>query len=147
MCPSCRTFAQRSFLCIYDLFPPRSGVSRKKSLDYYSTSKVEFVVTKKVQKHTTAGIRWWSPTQLLISRSSAYVWQSGRDAQLSEVCGRMWKARPLFKIYTGFCCSISPRSHVVVLVPRLSKLKRYYQNLLTIFCTLVVYDVHSVLRL
>jgi hypothetical protein len=34
------------------------------------------------QKHTTAGIRWWSPTQLLICRSEAYVWQSGRDAQL-----------------------------------------------------------------
>jgi hypothetical protein len=25
----------------------------------------------KIQKHTTAGIRWWSPTQLLISRSQA----------------------------------------------------------------------------
>jgi hypothetical protein len=36
----------------------------------------------KVQKHTTVGIRWWSPTQLLIYRSEAYVWQSGRDAQL-----------------------------------------------------------------
>ena len=44
---------------------------------------------KKVQKHTTAGIRWWSPTQLLICRSEAYVWQSGRDAQLSSVYGRM----------------------------------------------------------
>jgi hypothetical protein len=46
-------------------------------------------VPKKVQKHTTAGIRWWSPTQLLICRSEAYVWQSGRDAQLSSVYGRM----------------------------------------------------------
>jgi hypothetical protein len=46
-------------------------------------------VKKKVQKHTTAGIRWWSPTQLLICRSEAYVWQSGRDAQLSSVYGRM----------------------------------------------------------
>jgi hypothetical protein len=35
----------------------------------------------KSKKHTTAGIRWWSPTQLLICRSEAYVWQSGRDAQ------------------------------------------------------------------
>jgi hypothetical protein len=41
------------------------------------------------KKHTTAGIRWWSPTQLLICRSEAYVWQSGRDAQFSSVCGRM----------------------------------------------------------
>ena len=37
---------------------------------------------KKEKKHTTAGIRWRSPTQLLISRSQAYVWQSGRDTQL-----------------------------------------------------------------
>jgi hypothetical protein len=40
----------------------------------------------KNQKHTTAGIRWWSPTQLLICRSEACVWQSGRDAQFSSVC-------------------------------------------------------------
>jgi hypothetical protein len=44
---------------------------------------------KRNQKHTTAGIRWWSPTQLLICRSEAYVWQSGRDAQCSSVYGRM----------------------------------------------------------
>jgi hypothetical protein len=43
----------------------------------------------KKQKHTTAGIRWWSPTQLLICRSEAFVWQSGRDAQFSSVYGRM----------------------------------------------------------
>ena len=36
---------------------------------------------KKMQQHTTAGIRWWSPTQLLISRFPVCVWQSGRDAQ------------------------------------------------------------------
>ncbi|PVH68231.1 hypothetical protein DL98DRAFT_632982, partial [Cadophora sp. DSE1049] len=44
---------------------------------------------KRSKKHTTAGIRWWSPTQLLICRSEACVWQSGRDAQFSSVCGRM----------------------------------------------------------
>ncbi len=43
----------------------------------------------KKQKHTTVSIRWSSPTQLLIRRSKAYVWQSGRDAQFSLVCGRM----------------------------------------------------------
>ncbi|CAL3965894.1 unnamed protein product [Diplocarpon coronariae] len=37
------------------------------------------------------GIRWWSPTQLLICRSEACVWQSGRDAQFSSVYGRMWQ--------------------------------------------------------
>ena len=40
-------------------------------------------------KHTTAGIRWWSPTQLLICRFEACVWQSGRDAQFSSIYGRM----------------------------------------------------------
>ena len=43
------------------------------------------------KKHTTAGIRWWSPTQLLICRSEACVWQSGRDAQFPSVYGRMWQ--------------------------------------------------------
>ena len=48
------------------------------------------------KRHTTAGIRWWSPTQLLISRSKACVWQSGRDAQLSLVYGRMLEGGGLF---------------------------------------------------
>ena len=50
--------------------------------------------TKK--KHTTVGIRWWSPTQLLVYRSKAYVWQSGRDAQFSSVYGRMLRKAILF---------------------------------------------------
>ena len=41
------------------------------------------------QKHTAASIRWSSPTQLLISRSEAYLWLSGREAEFSTVCGRM----------------------------------------------------------
>ena len=34
-------------------------------------------------KHTIAGIRWWSPTQLLINRPEDYLyaWQSGWDAR------------------------------------------------------------------
>jgi hypothetical protein len=40
-----------------------------------------------MQNHTTAGIRWWSPTQLLICGSEACVWQSGRDAQFSRNLG------------------------------------------------------------
>jgi hypothetical protein len=43
----------------------------------------------KRQKHTAVGIRWSSPTQLLIHRFRAYVWQSGRDAQISLIYGRM----------------------------------------------------------
>ncbi|KAH0000939.1 hypothetical protein KCU78_g15116, partial [Aureobasidium melanogenum] len=37
-------------------------------------------------KHTAAGIPTWSPTVVLICRSTAYVWQSGRDAQFSADC-------------------------------------------------------------
>jgi len=43
------------------------------------------------KKHTTVSIRWWSPTQLLIDRSKACLWQSGRDAEFSLVCGRMYE--------------------------------------------------------
>ncbi|KAG9958194.1 allantoin, partial [Aureobasidium melanogenum] len=39
-------------------------------------------------KRTAAGIPTWSPTVVLICRSTAYVWQSGRDAQFSVDCGR-----------------------------------------------------------
>jgi hypothetical protein len=46
---------------------------------------------KKTKKHTTAGIRWWSPTQLLICRSEAWIWESGRDPSFSPVYGRMYK--------------------------------------------------------
>lgn len=40
-------------------------------------------------KHTTGGIPRWSPTLVLVARFSAYVWQSGRDAQFSLTYGRM----------------------------------------------------------
>jgi hypothetical protein len=43
----------------------------------------------KIQKHTTGGIPRWSPTLVLVARFSAYVWQSGRDAQFSLTYGRM----------------------------------------------------------
>ena len=46
---------------------------------------------KKENKHTATSIRWWSPTQLLIGRSEACLWQSGRDADYSSVCGRMYE--------------------------------------------------------
>jgi hypothetical protein len=47
------------------------------------------VEAKEKAKHTAAGIPTWSPTVVLICRSTAYVWQSGRDAQFSADCGRM----------------------------------------------------------
>ncbi|KAH0160501.1 hypothetical protein KCU67_g6698, partial [Aureobasidium melanogenum] len=39
--------------------------------------------SSKRTKRTAAGIPTWSPTVVLICRSTAYVWQSGRDAQFS----------------------------------------------------------------
>ena len=46
-------------------------------------------VRLKSKKHTTGGIPRWSPTLVLVARFSAYVWQSGRDAQFSLTYGRM----------------------------------------------------------
>ena len=46
---------------------------------------------KKIAKHTTGGIPRWSPTLVLVARFSAYVWQSGRDAQFSLTYGRMYR--------------------------------------------------------
>ena len=48
-----------------------------------------YSVQTKSQKHTTGGIPRWSPTLVLVARFSAYVWQSGRDAQFSLTYGRM----------------------------------------------------------
>ncbi|KAG9668050.1 hypothetical protein KCU99_g9956, partial [Aureobasidium melanogenum] len=50
---------------------------------------------------TAAGIPTWSPTVVLICRSTAYVWQSGRDAQFSADCGRTWRTRWIVNLYTG----------------------------------------------
>ena len=51
------------------------------------------------QKHTTGGIPRWSPTLVLVARFSAYVWQSGRDAQFSLTYGRMYCLTTLNTIY------------------------------------------------
>jgi hypothetical protein len=53
----------------------------------------------KRQKHTTGGIPRWSPTLVLVARFSAYVWQSGRDAQFSLTYGRMCLIATLDSIY------------------------------------------------
>ena len=41
------------------------------------------------KKHTAPGIRWSSPTQLLIQRLQAWLWESGRDPVFSCIYGRM----------------------------------------------------------
>ena len=55
------------------------------------------ILTK--QKHTTGGIPRWSPTLVLVARFSAYVWQSGRDAQFSLTYGRMCLIDRIIKLY------------------------------------------------
>ncbi|KAJ9165434.1 hypothetical protein NKR19_g300 [Coniochaeta hoffmannii] len=40
---------------------------------------------------TTPGIPRWSPTRVLVWRSSAYLGESGRDPEFSDVYGRTWK--------------------------------------------------------
>jgi hypothetical protein len=59
-------------------------------------------------KHTAAGIPTWSPTVVLICRSTAYVWQSGRDAQFSADCGRMCS---VYKSVVIYFSSISMLHH------------------------------------
>ena len=51
------------------------------------------------KKHTTAGIRWSSPTQLLIRPSLAYLWESGRDPEFSSGYGRMYQFFTISGIY------------------------------------------------
>jgi hypothetical protein len=63
------------------------------TLHYVTTSEVILLLVvgskEQKQKHTTGGIPRWSPTLVLVARFSAYVWQSGRDAQFSLTYGRM----------------------------------------------------------
>ena len=59
----------------------------------------------KSAKHTAAGICWSSPTQLLIRRSVAYVWQSGRDAQIL-IC--LVKKSPFLEKYDAALGSLAP---------------------------------------
>ena len=42
------------------------------------------------KKRTTPGIRWSSPTQLLVWRSPVYLRESGRDPEFSGAYGRTW---------------------------------------------------------
>jgi hypothetical protein len=55
----------------------------------FSDAQKQETIGPKRQKHTTGGIPRWSPTLVLVARFSAYVWQSGRDAQFSLTYGRM----------------------------------------------------------
>ena len=67
------------------------------SSTYSSRSRVQ----KPKQKHTTGGIPRWSPTLVLVARFSAYVWQSGRDAQFSLTYGRMYRSNIMYNSYSN----------------------------------------------
>ncbi|KAG9551718.1 hypothetical protein KCU71_g11525, partial [Aureobasidium melanogenum] len=58
-----------------------------------------------------AGIPTWSPTVVLICRSTAYVWQSGRDAQFSADCGRMCLVQSFMRIYSHYFWIVSMDKH------------------------------------
>ncbi|KAG9751343.1 hypothetical protein KCU73_g6356, partial [Aureobasidium melanogenum] len=68
-----------------------------------------------------AGIPTWSPTVVLICRSTAYVWQSGRDAQFSADCGRMCLLPRIFTIYAFDNCRVSYSRRGSALCPLVSR--------------------------
>ena len=74
---------------------------------------------QKYAKHTAAGIPTWSPTVVLICRSTAYVWQSGRDAQFSADCGRMYKTWHFVKLYCHYFqrCELGYSSRPFTTIP------------------------------
>ena len=74
-----------------------------------STYKHGVKAKNKSQKHTTGGIPRWSPTLVLVARFSAYVWQSGRDAQFSLTYGRMCLRRAMNVISSYNACSTDTR--------------------------------------
>jgi hypothetical protein len=59
-------------------------------LRVYCKNKDTKNINLKNIQHTTLGIRWSSPTQLLIQPSLAYLWESGRDPEFSSGYGRMY---------------------------------------------------------
>ena len=54
----------------------------------------------KKKKRTTPGISRWSPTRVLVWRLSAYLWESGRDPEFSNIYGRTWKKGCVFRFIT-----------------------------------------------
>ncbi|KEQ84270.1 hypothetical protein M438DRAFT_209967 [Aureobasidium pullulans EXF-150] len=75
--------------CAYRSGNKRTTTQKAKELERAATTAYQKSKTKRMRaKRTAAGIPTWSPTVVLICRSTAYVWQSGRDARFSADCGR-----------------------------------------------------------
>ena len=69
--------------------PPGSSLGAQNSPSWGVISPTGSKNIKRKKKHTTPGIRWSSPTQLLVRRLVAYLWESGRDPEFSTIYGRM----------------------------------------------------------
>jgi hypothetical protein len=115
------TFAKASLAFLYHATAssPKRAQPKVFSSDYSSdissTIRINYSVgeekTKNINaKHTAAGIPTWSPTVVLICRSTAYVWQSGRDAQFSADCGRMCLYGIFYRIWYSSCTMLFDRS-------------------------------------
>ena len=74
-------------VCVW--WPDKLGLYRTVS-ESHGSKRRRIQGQKERKKHTTAGVRWWSPTQLLICRSVACLWGSRRDPEFSTTYGRMW---------------------------------------------------------
>jgi hypothetical protein len=77
-----KAFRQFAKICIHPSLPQvffRCPPSRA----LLRTKRGNALTPKKSKRHPTGGVPRWSPTLVLVARSSAYVWQSGRDDQFS----------------------------------------------------------------
>ncbi|KAG9674117.1 hypothetical protein KCU99_g3632, partial [Aureobasidium melanogenum] len=86
---------------IHDLL---SGIRPGRFLPGFESIKDDDIEQKDMsldQKRTAAGIPTWSPTVVLICRSTAYVWQSGRDAQFSADYGRTYLGPKFLGIWSS----------------------------------------------
>jgi hypothetical protein len=79
-------------------YPPKKKKTEKHRTTFFPHSGMKMIYAAQTRKfsvhvnakHTAAGIPTWSPAVVLICRSTAHVWQSGRDAQFSTDYGRMY---------------------------------------------------------
>jgi hypothetical protein len=74
---------------------------RAPELSKLSAQKSQPTPQKRKKKHTAPGIRWSSPTQLLVRRLVACLWESGRDPEFSTIYGRMYLEEGNFLLING----------------------------------------------
>ena len=82
--------------------PPSAPICRTGLESSHDTHQIKLIrksKKEKEKKHTAAGVRWSSPTQLLICRSIAWFQRSGRDAIFSTAYGRMYQWMAKIRLY------------------------------------------------